>query len=399
MAEHYTIISADTHAGGSHSQYRDYLDPEYLDEFDAWRERYRNPYKDLKDTDLRVRNWDSDRRWADQEKDGVVAEVVFPNTIPPFFPSFVLFAPPPSQDDYPRRLAGVRAHNRWLADFVAECPERRAGIGQIFLNDIDDAISDVRWIKDHDLRGGVLIPNVPPDVKWIKPLHHPDYDPLWAVCEELGVPVSSHGGTGSPEYARTPSSAVLMIAEVPFYSQRPLQQLMLGGVFERFPDLRFVITEAGCAWVPPMLKRFDDLLARIRKNGAIGELRFSEDMVLPLSATEYFERNVWVGVSQPGPDDAAVVRSMGGTHFMWGSDYPHDEGTGPYTREHLRLLFHDAPEAEMRRFLATNAAALYDFDLSQLAALAVQHGPTVEEVSTPLERLPENPNEALLKAI
>lgn len=400
MAERYTIISADTHAGGSHAQYREYLDPDWRDEFDAWRGLYKNPYKDLKDTDLRIRNWDSERRWADQEADGVVGEVIFPNTIPPFFPSFVLFAPPPSDEDYPRRLAGIRAHNRWMADFVAECPERRAGIGQIFLNDLDDAIADVRWIHEHGLRGGVLVPNVPPDVKWIKPLHHPDYDPLWAVCQELGVPVSSHGGTGTPEYARTPSSAVLMIAEVPFYSQRPLQQLLLGGVFQRFPQLRFVITEAGCAWVPALLKRLDHLLKGIRDKGAVGELRFSEDMVLPLSATEYFERNVWVGVSQPGPEDAAVALSFAGSrHFMWGSDYPHDEGTGPYTREHLRQLFSSTPEPVLSAFLAGNAAELYGFSLDALAPYAASHGPLVSEIATPLDRLPDHPNEALLKAV
>ena len=398
MADHYTIISADTHAGGSHAQYREYLDPAYVEEFDAWRGRYKNPYKDLKDTDLRIRNWDSARRWADQEADGVVGEVLFPNTIPPFFPSFVLFAPPPADEDYPRRLAGIRAHNRWLADFVAEYPERRAGIGQIFLNDIDDAIADVRWIKDHGLRGGVLIPNIPPDVKWIKPLHHPDYDPLWAVCQDLEVPVHSHGGTGTPEYARTPSSAVLMIAEVPFYSQRPLMQLILGGVFERFPRLRFAITESGCAWVPGLLKRLDYLLSGIRRNKAIGELRFSDDMILPLSAAEYFERNVWVGMSQPSHDDAAVALRYDNGHFMWGSDYPHDEGTAPFTREHLRQLFSHTPEPALRRLLAGNAADIYGFDLAALAPLADRFGPTVEELGTPLDRLPDHPNEALLKA-
>ena len=399
MTDRYTIISADTHAGGSHAQYREYLDPDFVADFDAWRDKYRNPYKDLKDTDLRIRNWDSERRWADEEHDGVVAEVLFPNTIPPFFPSFVLFSPPPSPEDYSHRRAGIRAHNRWCADFVAEYPDRRAGIGQIFLNDIDDAIEDVRWIRDHDLRGGVLIPNIPPDVKWIKPLNHPDYDPLWAVCQELEIPVNSHGGTGSPEYAKTPSSAVLMIAEVPFYSQRPFVQLLLGGVFERFPRLKFVMTEMGCAWIPGLLKRLDFLLAGIRKNGAIGELRFSEDMVLPLSATEYFHRNCWVGVSQPTPEDAATREQIGADRFMWGSDYPHDEGTYPFTREHLRQLFHATPEAEMRAILAGNAAQLYDFSLAALAPIADRVGPTVKEIATPLDRLPEQPNEALLKAV
>ena len=69
---------------------------------------------------------------------------MFPNTVPPFFPSFVLFAGPPTDDEYEHRLAGIRAHNRWLVDFCARFPERRAGIGQIFLNDVDDAIDDVQ---------------------------------------------------------------------------------------------------------------------------------------------------------------------------------------------------------------------------------------------------------------
>ena len=56
-SDHYTIITADTHAGGSHAQYREYLDPKYREDFDAWRGKYRNPFKDLKD-DRRERNWD-----------------------------------------------------------------------------------------------------------------------------------------------------------------------------------------------------------------------------------------------------------------------------------------------------------------------------------------------------
>ena len=86
---HYTIITADSHAGGSHAAYREYLDPKYLEEFDAWRAKYKNPFRDLEDT-RRLRNWDTDMRNGQQEADGVVGEVIFPNTIPPFFPSFVL---------------------------------------------------------------------------------------------------------------------------------------------------------------------------------------------------------------------------------------------------------------------------------------------------------------------
>jgi hypothetical protein len=92
VAARYTIISADTHAGANHETYREYLDPSFLEDFDAWRGRYKNPWKDLRDTDLRVRNWDDERRDRDQLAQGVVGEVIFPNTVPPFYPGFVLFA-------------------------------------------------------------------------------------------------------------------------------------------------------------------------------------------------------------------------------------------------------------------------------------------------------------------
>ncbi|MGH9209663.1 MAG: amidohydrolase family protein [Acidimicrobiales bacterium] len=397
-AEHYTIISADCHAGGSHAQYREFLDPAFHDEFDAWRGRYKNPFKDLGDK-RRYRNWDNEMRNSQQEADGVVGEVVFPNTVPPFFPSFVLFAPPPKPEEYRQRLAGIRAHNRWLVDWCGEFPERRAGIGQIFVNDVDDAIADVRWIKEHGLRGGVLLPNVAPDVNWVKPLYDPVYDPMWAVLEDLEVPVNVHSGTGVPNYGPHPAAMLFYINEVPFYSQRPLVYLLLSGVFERFPKLRVVMTEGGCSWVPSLLRRLDAVLARIRKTGATGEIRYGDDTLPRRSASEYFEQNVWLGVSFPRPDDAEARHVIGSHKFMWGSDYPHDEGTHPYTRECLRAVFHDTDPVELRRLLGGTAAEVYGFDLDALAPLAAKVGPTVAEIATPLDTMPDQPNEALLGSV
>ncbi len=113
------------------------------------------------------------------------------------------------REDYQHRLAGIRAHNRWLVDWCNEYPTQRAGIGQIFLNDLDDAMADARWIKEHGLRGGLLLPNIPPDVHWVKPVYDPYYEPLWSLCEELEIPVHSHGASGAPTTGpiRCPSSS------------------------------------------------------------------------------------------------------------------------------------------------------------------------------------------------
>jgi hypothetical protein len=103
-----------------------------------------------------------------------------------------------------------------------------------------------------------------------------------------------------------------------------------------------------------------------------------------------------MGVSFPKPADMDVRSMIASDRFMWGSDYPHDEGTQPYTREHLRQVTLDVPEDDLRRILGLNAAALYDFDLEALAPLAGQYGPTLDEVRQPLLELPENPNRSLL---
>jgi predicted TIM-barrel fold metal-dependent hydrolase len=397
MSDRYTIISADCHAGGSHEQYREYLDPAFRDDFDAWRERYKNPFRDLQDGG-RVRNWDDEVRNADLEAEGIAGEVIFPNTVPPFFPSFVLFVGPPKEEHYAHRLAGIRAHNRWMADFCSRFPERRAGLGQIFVNDVDDAITDVRWCHANGLRGGVLIPNIAPDCDWVAPYIDPCYDPLWAVCEELEVPVTVHGGTGLPNHGPYPATALLYVNEATFYAQRPLVQLLTSGVFERFPGLRFVMTESGASWLPALLENLDMVLSSVRETGRVGELRFADEHVLPGTATEYVQRNLWLGISQPTPADLVVLDILGPDHVMWGADYPHREGTAPFTREHLRQVFNGRPEDELRAVLAGTAAALYGFDLDALAPIADRVGPTVAEVAEPLTSLPDEPNEALVRS-
>ena len=399
MGDHYTIISADTHAGGSHAQYREYLDPRYRDDFDAWRSRYKNPFKDLKD-DRRLRNWDNDMRSRQQLEDGVVGEVIFPNTVPPFFPSFVLAAPPPKPDEYEHRLAGIRAHNRWLVDFCAAFPTQRAGIGQIFINNLEDALADAKWIAEHGLRGGLLLPNNPPDATWIEhQIYDPYWEPFWDFCEDADLPVNIHGGTGVPDFGKVPSAQLLYIGEYAYYQTRPFLHVLLSGVFERHPRLRFVMAEMGAAWLPPLLSRLDQSIVRIRETGATGELKYGDDSVLPLTATEYFRRNCWVAVSQPKAPDVEAVLQLGLDRFMWGSDYPHDEGTAPFTREHLRQLFHGWPQVDLESFLGGTVAKVYDFDLAALEPLGEQWGPTVSATQEPLEGLPENANEALVRGL
>ena len=273
-----------------------------------------------------------------------------------------------------------------MADYVSRKPEARAGIGQIFLNDVDDAIADVKWCHENGLRGGILVGSVPPTTNWIKPLYDPIYDPLWATCQELGVPVNAHSGTGGPVYQKAPAMPLVHFLEIPFYSQRPLAYMILGGVFERFPDLNFILTESGCSWIPDVLAQLDGLMDGIRAN-KVGEMRFDGELVPPRSATEYFHQSCHVGMSQPTPADIkAALGPVGIERVMWGSDYPHEEGTGPFTTEHLRQVVGHLQPEQIQQILAGNAAKLYNFDLAALQPAADQFGPTVAEIACSIDR-------------
>jgi len=175
-------------------------------------------------------------------------------------------------------------------------------------------------------------------------------------------------------------------------------QLVLSGVFDRFPNLKFVMTENGCAWLPGLIAHMDAMMSSIRSGGAVGEIRYTADERKgSLLASEAFAQNCWMGVSQPGMADARAMDFVGQDRFMWGSDYPHDEGTYPHSREAIRSRFHELTPDVKFKILGANAAELYDFDLDALAPLARQVGPTVAELAEPLTELPENPSQGLAR--
>jgi predicted TIM-barrel fold metal-dependent hydrolase len=384
--DRYTVISSDCHAGADLADYRPYLEARYQDEFDRWLAGYENPFRDLTAPDA-DRNWDSGVRQLALEADGIVGEVIFPNTVPPFFPTSGLVTPTPPADEYPLRLAGLRAHNRWLAEWCAALPGRRAGIGQILLNDVDEAVRDVHWIADHGLTGGALLPGVPPG-SGIDPLHSPTYDPVWRACEERGVVVHVHGGGGSPNEGYFPATLALFVLEASFYSHRPLWSLIMSGVFDRFRGLRFVVAEAGSKWVPTTLQAMDDIQAK-QDEGRIGALKFLEPFRLGRKPSEYWATNCWIGASFMTREDALDRAQVGVDRIMWGSDFPHEEGTFPFTRQALAHTYAGVDPNDVAKMVGGNAAGLYGFDLDRLAPLAAEIGPEVAQVAGGIDDVPE----------
>ncbi|MET8274337.1 MULTISPECIES: amidohydrolase family protein [unclassified Streptomyces] len=389
--ERYTVISADCHAGADLLDYRPYLESRYHDDFDAWAAGYVNPYADLL-ADTADRNWNSARRLAELAADGIVAEVVFPNTIPPFFPSASLMAPAPSVEEYEQRWAGLRAHNRWLADFCADVPGRRAGVAQILLNEPAEAVREVRRTKEAGLTGGILLPGTPPG-SGIPELYSQVYDPLWAVCEELDVPVNHHGGSASPPLGDEPAARAVFMVETTWFSHRALWHLIFGGAFRRHPGLKLVLTEQGSGWIPGVVEMLDYYHGRLvaaASRASTAESKFGAGLAASMGASpgEVWRDNCFVGASFMRPHEVPLRNRIGLDKIMWGSDYPHDEGTAPYSREGLRIAYAGLPPDEIAAMVGGNAARVYGFDLSALDRIAATTGPTVDEIAEPLKAAP-----------
>jgi predicted TIM-barrel fold metal-dependent hydrolase len=396
----YVLISTDAHAGADLLGYKPYLPQALHDEFDAWASDFHDPWADLDrethydDADVLMGrasfvsrySWESDTRAEHMNREGIAAEVVFPNTVPPFYPSGIITAlAPESAEEYRYRWEGIKAHNRWLVDFCAQLPGRRAGLAQVFVDDLDDAITEMRFASEAGLAGALI----PGDVG---ALYDPRYDRLWAASCDLGLPVHRHSIIVTEQTTGFATAAAAVGAhEIMFWVGRAVSHLVLGGVFQRFPDLRFVITETGCSWVLPELQKLDFEI-RFGKSPGQGHVVFGDAVDgLELSATEYFRRNCWIGMSTVRPDELALRHEIGVDRLMWGADYPHTEGSFPNTRVALRLLFSDVPEDEVRVMTSTSAADVYGLDLDFLQTVADEIGPTVDEVATPVapEELPQ----------
>ncbi len=382
--ERYIVISADCHGGASLPEYRNFLDLAYRDEFDSWARAYEPPYEDLKGEDG-SRNWDSSRRLRELEADGIVAEVLFPNTDPPFCATSPVGSPGAVRDaaEFSRRWSGLKAHNRWLAEFCQDADGRRTGVFHVLLQDIDLAVSEVRWAAAQGLRGGMLLPGAPPGTG-LPPLYYHDYyGPLWRACAEAGIPVNCHSGAAAPRTGARPADHVLLLLEMSWWDQRTLRHLILGGVLEQNPGLRVVFTEEGTGWIPEQLRAMDGFADSMRTTSAPAELAYGAQVAnsLSLLPSEYWRRQCYVGASFMHPAETGIADQIGVNKIMWGSDYPHIESSYPYSEQAIRLTYAGRPADDVARMLAGNAARLFGFDLGKLRAAADRAGPRLQDVA------------------
>ena len=372
------IISVDGHVKASRAGYRDYFEQRYLGAFDDWvqvQEDAGAPDAGNLNPDFGVDSqWDSDKRVHELEQVGVVAEVLFPNGVP--FQASRLDDAGASRNAELDRQARL-AYNRWLADFCAAEPGRRAGQALIsFDDDVDIVVADIQWAKEHGL-GGVMMPPLNPGGTFF---FDPALDPVWAACRDTGLPISQHGGTGAPMYNPPGFASIITLAmEHSFFSGRSLWQMMAGGVFDRFPELRIVFVETEAYWMKPMIDRLEQFVG-VGSDWMDFARSIDRSSTMQQSPRVYWAENCYAGLSpftssMTSLDDLARDDDVTGSDFfigadkaMFGVDYPHFESIiGSVTPTLAELGAHPAiTDEHARKLLYENAAQVYGFDLTGL---------------------------------
>lgn len=234
-----------------------------------------------------------------------------------------------------------RLQNEWLAAEVAEkSGHRLVPTASIPLLDPEDAGAEVAHVAELGLKC-ISIPTGLPE--GAPAMNRDDWEPLWAACEDAGIVLGFHigsdGGADGPVRFRGPGGAILNYVETTYGGQRVATQLVSSGALDRHPDLKILISEGGSTWVPFLGDRMNEAY---RQHGMF----VRPQLTRPPKEILYSQVYASFQHDETAP---AAMWAMGYQNGMWGSDYPHIEGTLGHTQKTLHELFDDvSPEVSHR---------------------------------------------------
>ena len=275
---------------------------------------------------------DPDLRLMDLDQEGVWGEVIYP--------SLGIWAHNIRDPELLRE--GTRALNDWAIAFQNHS-SRYVCAAALPMLDINDAVAEVQRTADLGIHLAFFPTREPFDRP---PYQSEEWEPLWAAMEEAGMVVGFHIGVEphTPDKRTAvihhgPGGALLNFGENTFGVQRCTMQMIASGVLDRHPDLKVLNSEGGATWGPLIADRLDEAY---RAHGAAVRPRLAK---LP---SHYLYTQVYATFQH---DRSAVPThtAMGWQNVMWGSDYPHHEGTYPHTQKVLHELFDDVPPEASRR--------------------------------------------------
>jgi predicted TIM-barrel fold metal-dependent hydrolase len=277
-------------------------------------------------------------RLADQDRDGIVAEVLYG-----------ILGAADKITDPALAIETCRIFNDWLSAFCGTAPSRLAGIAVLPSASPEEAAAELHRTADlPGLRGGELALR-----QDMVPLWRDDWDPVWQAGHETGLPVHLHtigppvdvSQTRNQRQIRSWTAVYLTTFQVRVMDH--IASVIFAGVLERFPGLRLVLGESGIGWLPYLLERMD--------------LEWNEqfhDLELTMPPSSYWRRQM-AATFQIDPAGLAAAERIGVENIMWGNDFPHGDGVWPDSHDAIDKQSQGLASAAHRRIFYENARDLY----------------------------------------
>ena len=286
---------------------------------------------------------DPHHRLADQDTDGVEAEVLFPNY------GMALFG----IDDIETQQESFKLYNDWIANFCKTDPKRLYGAPCVSAYDIKAGIKEMHRGLDMGLKGAMLWQVPDPRL----PFTDPHYEPLWAACAEANQPVICHILTGH-SYIKTGQKGGIQgikdaVNSKTNDSANTLFDFIFSGAFDRHPKMRLLMAESEIGWLPFLLQQWDYYFERFRKD---------RDLPINRKPSEIFDEHVY-GTFLEDYVGTRAFPWWGEKNCMWSNDYPHFNMTFPHSRQVVERHLKGLTEEKRRRLTRDNAIQLFGLDL------------------------------------
>lgn len=369
------IVSADSHVAEPPNCYVDFIDPNFRDR--APRIVHDDRLGDIFDVEgstmplpmglicaagkapeeIRARGvrfeevhrggWDPHARLADQQRDGIRAEVLYPSV------GMEICNIP----DHAFKQACMEAYNRWLVEYCAPYPERLIGLGQCAVRSPEGGIRELEAISKLGFRG-VMLPGLPAQEDYA----HEMYTEFFDAMVELELVPSFHILTSSEGLRqRHRGSRINAFMSIVRGNQEIMSMFVFDGVFMRHPKLRIVSAEADGGWIPHYMYRMDHAYERHRFR-----MRGRE---LEKKPSEYFREHIYFTFQ----DDYTAFKfkdEVNIERMMWANDFPHSDSTWPWSQALLDEQLAGFSDIERDRVLHHNVVELYGLNSSAIEAAA-----------------------------
>ena len=282
---------------------------------------------------------DGARRPDDQDIDGVSAEILYPG----WFPMFSL----PNLD---LLVALQRNYNDWMHAQSVASKGRLVGLAALPVQLPEVAVAELERVIKLGFKGVVIPSNAPRGRRYCDE----DYEPMWALAEEAGLPIAFHVACMShaPDWLKASASRdpIVTYAGSSTLIHDTMIELMVRGVCAKHPNLKFVLAEFNAGWVAHWLDKVQQGWAR--------EYARDSSSLPPVDVLEIWKRQFFATIE----DDTAALGTrelIGEETLLWGSDYPHTDSTWPCSAQVLDEMFENYTPETRDKITRTNVANLY----------------------------------------